>query len=205
MDTVQAARKIIRDAETSLRKLMEKALSEQRYAEIKDIADLADGVSRLVSQGRAAVSSSPATAPDKAAPVVRRTRKTKPKKKQSGTNGSGYPRFERDENRLVKLGWSKKNKKPYEHRVPREAVFTFAQHLADNVPEGNIFDVDTLLPIENASGEELPSYQVYVTLAWLRDVGAVEKKGRDGYVIRDESLANGRVEEQWNSLPIRSV
>jgi hypothetical protein len=100
--------------------------------------------------------------------------------------------------------WSKKSKKEYEHRVPKEIVLTFVRHLGQTIPAGTVFDVEGLLPVQDLSGDEIPAYQVYVTLAWLRDAGVVEKKGRDGYVLREGSVVNGGIEDLWQSLPARS-
>ena len=49
MDTIQAARQVILDAEVSLRDLISTALANQRYGEVKEIADLADRVAQLIS------------------------------------------------------------------------------------------------------------------------------------------------------------
>ena len=196
MNTVQAARKILRDAELALRELIERALAEQRYSEIKDIANLAEGVSNLLI--------SPASHLNDQIALVKAI--ALPKKGRAIRRSStGYPKFERDDNRLIKIGWSKKNKKVYEHRVPKDAIITFAHHLADSVKLGKVFNIDDILPVKDASDEELPSYQVYVMLAWLRDTGAVDKMGRDGYVVRDFSLANGRIEDLWNALVTQPV
>lgn len=123
----------------------------------------------------------------------------------SEPNPSDYPRFEKDGRRLVKLGWSKKNKKAYEHRVPHETVVGFVHHLSSIVDQGQVFEVEKILPVRDSSGDEIPAYQIYVTLAWLRESGAVEKKGRDGYVLRDGSLPDGGVDKYWESLPARAI
>ena len=111
-----------------------------------------------------------------------------------------YPRFERDGDRLVKLGWSKKEKSEYEQKAPRSAVLAFGRHLANNCGKGEVFVMESMLPVANETGDEFPSYQAYLTLAWLRHIGAVEKKGRDGYVLRDGSLAEGGLGKLWDQL-----
>ena len=116
-----------------------------------------------------------------------------------------YPRFERDGDKLVKLGWSKKQKSQYEHRAPHAAVLAFGRHVANHFGEGEVFAMESLLPVPDESGEEVPGYQAYLTLAWLKHVGAVEKKGRDGYVLRDGSLADGGLDRLWDALEVRTA
>ncbi len=214
MDTIQSARQVILDAETYLRDLISKALAEQRYTDVREIAELADGVAKLLKSNNIQLSVSPpiessgsnihkkemlsgnkARSPERIQPVSRRTQYIK----------KGYPKFVRDEDRLVKVGWSKKNKSEYEHRVPRETVLAFVRYLDHTVEEAKVFDIDGLFPISDGSGGEVPGYQVYVIVAWLREAGVIEKKGRDGYLIRDKSILRGDLDEQWKSLQSRSA
>jgi hypothetical protein len=117
---------------------------------------------------------------------------------------SAYPRFHRDGDRLVKTGWSKKNRESYEHRAPRGTVIAFVRHLVSRVGAGEVFGIEGLLPVPDVSNGEVPAYQVYLTLAWLRTVGAIEKKGRDGYRLVSDGLAEKRLDEYWSQLPEHS-
>jgi hypothetical protein len=118
----------------------------------------------------------------------------------------GYPRFEREGDKLVKIGWSKKSREEYEHRAPRDAVVAFAQHLGESVSDGQVFAVEDLMPVRAVNGDdEIPAYQVYLTLKWLQDIGAVEKQGRDGYVLRNRALSEGGLDEYWGGLPERKA
>jgi hypothetical protein len=200
MGTVRDARGVLAIAEGSLRQLMETALREQRYADVAGIAGLADGVARLIQgdspdRDVAPQELAPSAAMVPCEPVV-------PSPKISGkSTKSTYPRFQSDGDKLVKIGWSKTNKSAYEHRAPREAVVAFARHLTANVVEGKVFSMEDLLPVPDvANGGEIPAYQAYLTLGWLRSVGAVAKKGRDGYVLRHGGLANGALDKFWSSL-----
>ena len=126
-------------------------------------------------------------------------------RRQSGARGVGrkYPMFEREGDRLVKVGWSKKKRAEYEHRASKEVVACFVQHLATHVREAELFDMEGLLPIPDSGGGEVPDYQAYLTLRWLQEVGAVEKKGRDGYVLSIPELAT-KLEQFWSAIPVRS-
>ena len=204
MGTIQDARGVLANAEASLRQLMESALREQRYVDVAEIAGLADGVARL-SQGRAF--EQPPPVQTVASPVAGiSTQGGSSPMKIGKLRRNGYPRFECDGGKLVKIGWSKKNTAAYEHRAPREAVVAFVRQLSGSVAEGKVFAVEDVLPVPDlANGGEIPAYQVYLTLAWLRDVGAIAKKGRDGYLLRRGGLANGALEKFWASLPARTA
>lgn len=200
MDTIQDAQKVLRDAEMMLRRLMEQSLKQQRYASIAEIACMAEGVARLLNK-----QSSPIT-PD-AASNAKSVSHTPPRaRERSHKKKTNYPRFERDGDRLVKVGWSKKNKEAYEHRAPREAVVAVARHLSSQVRVGEVFAIEDLMPVPNvSSGDEVPGYQVYLTLAWLRSLNAIEKKGRDGYVLRSDLLTDGELDKLWEELAVRSA
>lgn len=210
MGTIDRAKQVLRDTESALRDLISEGLDRQRYADVAEIAKMADGVARLLNQHSPNSSSAP-TATSSAGTQAQKasTPSSKSARKQAqaaGTKKTGYPRFERDGDRLVKVGWSKKNKEAYEHRAPRQAVTAFVRHLASQVESGHVFAVEDLLPVPDVtSGNEVPAYQVYMTLAWLRETDAIEKKGRDGYILRMADLADDGIDKLWDQLPQRST
>ena len=201
MGTIQNAKRVLVEAEGSLRQLIEQGLREQRYGDVAEVAALAEGLSRLLQSHSVPDGMRPETAMVSSAPPA-----GQPTGRSRGKVGKGdYPRFEREGDKLIKIGWSKKNKSAYEHRAPREAVISFARHLAGSVSEGKRFAVEALMPVADVSnGGEIPAYQVYLTLAWLRSNGVVQKKGRDGYVLRRGALADGALDVLWTSLPERT-
>lgn len=204
MGTIEDARQVISNAEGALRELIQQGLKEQRYAEIVEVAAMADGIARLL-QGRRvafaeAVEDSTAFGGRDSGPQLKKPQAMR------GRPRPDYPRFERDGDRLVKIGWSKKNRESYEHRASREVVIAFARHLSGNVSEGKAFAVEDLIPVPDISkGGEIPAYQIYLTLAWLRQAGAVEKKGRDGYLLRRGALTDTALDRLWKDLPARSA
>ena len=202
MNAIQEAKGVLADAEKALRDIMQRELKAQRYAELADLAGMADGLTRLASaSGNGLVAKPLPTRPSG-------SRQTRPvaiqmPRKKSGSRKS-YPRFERIDDKLIKIGWSKKSREEYEHRAPRSAVLAFTEHLGANTKKDRTFVIDQLLPVHDSAGEELPSYQVYLTLAWLRQAGAVEKRGRDGYVRTLEPLDGSTLDTLWDQIPDRS-
>jgi len=209
MNTREQAHKVLRDAEAALRDLKEAGLHEQRYTDIAEVAQLADGLARLLSLAPTFGMSTTAkltSAPDSVAITPRVSRPPASRTASRKKTKAKYPHFEREGNRLVKVGWSKKHREEYEHRAPRDAVAAFARHLGGTVPEGHVFVVEDLLPVPGVNeDDEVPAYQVYLTLKWLQDIGAVEKKGRDGYVLRNGVLSEGGIDRYWSALRARKV
>jgi len=116
---------------------------------------------------------------------------------------SGYPRFERESDRLVKIGWSVKEKREYEHRVQRSVVLDVAACLAGKAKPNRPFRMEKILPIVDRGGAEIPSYQAYLVLKWLQVRGAVERRGNDGYVLGKLTLDTGVIESLWESTQQR--
>jgi hypothetical protein len=212
MCTVDKAKRVLAEAQNSLRELMEAGIRQHRYGEVAEIAGLAEGLSRLLvgSNGWVrdpAVHMAPARMTARAPEARNQSEPAQPspaRPKATSKDKAEYPRFERDGDRLVKVGWSKKHKDEYEHRAARETVIAVVRHIASRVKSGQVFDVEGLLPILDSAGGEVPAYQVYLTLSWLRSVGAVEKKGRDGQILRDGSIGSGGLDKLWQAVPVRT-
>lgn len=202
MDTGNEAIAILHDAERSLRDLIQKRLAEQRYGEVASIARLADGLSQLTQRGSESPSPPGRGQGDgqPPMPVITRSvrlatgapRRPKPPKKKE------YPKFVREGDRLVKIGWSKKNKSTYEHKAPYEAVTAVVRQLAARVAPGQLFTIENVLPVPDIStGGEVPAYQVYLTLGWLRALGFLDRRARDGYKVTADGISTDRMSKEW--------
>lgn len=199
----EEANKVVVHAETDLRSLAERALSERAYADVAHIVSLADSLRGLSERTDAGAAAPPALANNTPRRSRAASRRNPLCTKGPARARRGYPRFERDGDKLVKIGWSKKCREEYEHRASRGAVEAFAQYLTSNVQPGKTFLVEDILPVSDGADGELPSYQVYLTLAWLRDLGAVKKLGREGYVLQGSMASNGDLEELWKRTEAR--
>lgn len=116
------------------------------------------------------------------------------------TRRQNYPRFERDRTQLVKVGWSKKERREYIHRAPRTGLMSLARRVAEVGKASALFGMADIMPVRLEQGEELPAYQSYLCFAWLRQVGAIKQLGRRGYSLagEDPSLLAERL---WDRLP----
>ena len=50
------------------------------------------------------------------------------------------------------------------------AVEAVTDYLSSRVQVGEVFSIEDVLRVRGSTGDELPSYQVYLTLAWLREL-----------------------------------
>lgn len=196
-----AVRRILNKAQTELRSLLEHALAESRYTEVAEIAQVADGLAQLGATSNQASSVpehtiAPASAPASRTVPAAQLRPARPTRT--------FPRFEREGDKLVKIAWSKKDRAEYEHKAPRQVVDLLIEAIRSQKGEGAKFEAPDVLPLtDRKSRKEIPSYQSYLALAWLRYEGVVAKHGRDGYSLKPTAATPERLTELWKALPSR--
>ena len=116
-----------------------------------------------------------------------------------------YPKFLCDGDSLVKIGWSKAEKAEYEHKSPKKVVVAVAHALTAAGSKGRRFSMDRVLPLTDPEdSSELPTYQCYLTLAWMRHEGLVVQHGRQGYSLPKNGDLPTAIERIWAQLPTRS-
>jgi len=205
MGNLDDASRILLEAERSLRTLLEAALSEQRYSDVAAIATIVDAVARLQRQQTAdtgPIREGGATAGASAVVHSNQPRPASPSgRARRAARGAEFPRFERDGDKLVKLGWSKRDERIYEHRAPRDIVFMVSTAISGKVKPRAVFTMDQVLPIKDEQGHEVPSYQAYLALAWLRSLGIVNRKGKEGYTLTNGTLDVPTLQRLWTSVP----
>ena len=114
---------------------------------------------------------------------ARSQRSTKKRRKRTGGNSGEYPKFFTRNGTLCKVGWSKKAKKEYLHKVPKDAfdrTVTAITSLSES--SKNPFTAEQVVERTEQGGCEVPAYQVYVILALLREKKALHREGREGYI-----------------------
>jgi hypothetical protein len=119
------------------------------------------------------------------------------------TAGSSYPRFKREGETLVKIGWSKSDRATYEHRSPRDVVARLVAAIKRVAVQDERFTTEDIMPLHDDQGAELPSYQSYLCLAWLVVAGVLDKHGRQGYTVSAGADLDAAVESAWQQLPRR--
>lgn len=214
MDFDRRVTEIIEGAEKALAGLASEAASARDYARAASLLAVAQRVADAANPAgaiRFATAPAPASQPDiQRSPanaylrvaesgdfddVVRQLEKKK--------GASTYPRFKREDDTLVKIGWSKSDKATYEHRSPRSVLDNLVHRIQEISGNGLRFTTDQLLPMVDETGTELPSYQCYLCLAWLVAEGLVDRHGRQGYTLDVPGDLGQAVDAKWQSLARR--
>jgi hypothetical protein len=117
-----------------------------------------------------------------------------------GRNKLGqYPRFLREGDNLVKIGWSKSQRAEYEHKSPKRLLAVLRESLTG--ANGKRILMDKVLPLKDpVTGSVFPDYQSYVCLAWLKFAGLVIQHGRQGYSLPKGIELEKSVEALWANL-----
>ncbi|MEZ6190410.1 MAG: hypothetical protein R3C45_03870 [Phycisphaerales bacterium] len=205
MNTSRQADASLAVCENELRRVAAEALNAGDYAAARTVLGLAEAVCRLrgdASIDGGALADCAREVPGHKADPGKPNPTAKATRKQSRSAKAGvYPRFIRRDDKLIKIGWSKRHKQAYEHKAPQSVVSAVAEHLRRHTRDGKLFTVDNLLPVPDPEqGGELPSYQIYLVLAWFRSVGFVSKHGRDGYMVSHAELSEKAMADHWNAL-----
>lgn len=181
---LDSAIKALKKCETELRSLVATAADDGDY----------DSVLRITSWAKEISNMAAASTPREAT-----AHHGSPKKPQSPAK---YPRFVRRGDQLLKFGWSKREKAEYEHKAPLQVALALACAVKELGQNGRIFQISELLPLNDpAKGNGIPGYQVYLVVAWWRNVGLVDRHGRRGYSIASVAQLQQAVESEWLKLP----
>jgi len=188
------ATRVLRDCEKSLRSLLSAAAVAGEYAEVQKLAELAQAVGALAAEHEP-ISESPKAVSSAESPGKLPVRTVKPAKEE-------FPQFFRRGGELVKVGWSKKEKRKYAHRAPQRVLQATSAAVRQVGSKGRSFTGDALLPLKDSdSGDTLPSYQVYVALAWMKQLGLVKSIGqRGGYTLAAEKNLDATLTAAWPEL-----
>lgn len=126
-------------------------------------------------------------------------------KSRPPTVGKKYPRFSRHADNLVKVGWSKKARKEYQHQAPKRVLDVLTATIQSISAKSPQFTIEELLPrITERGGTETPSYQTYLCVAWLRGEDLLQQHGRQGYSVRDRTTFADSVEKVWELMPSKA-
>lgn len=187
--------------------LASKALRAGNYGAAADIARMLEALSVATTKDASlTIPSEPR--PTRASP---KSSKASPRRGNGRSKGSTaakrktptrkYPRFERDGDKLVKVGWSKKAREEYEHRAPIGVAECLLSAIGQKHKPGELFAAADILPLQDSHGDAIPDYQSYLALKWLHTEGVVTKHGRDRYEIEPGRLDNDTMGRLWAGLP----
>lgn len=200
------------DTEKALRAVLADGASNgSDYDDLFRVAELAKAVKRMADD--AAARRPPATTQRADAPTRRAGKVgTATKRRRSPVSGRPrsatrkYPVFLRQSNNLIKVAWSKSAKTEYEHKAPRRVLTDLVAVIAEVVAQQEQFTTEDIMPVlDSRDKSEIPSYQAYLCLAWLREAALVQRHGRQGYSVTDPEGLRGQVDTHWNMLPVKTL
>lgn len=170
--------KILTDAEAAVLKVLSDAAAAGDYAAIDHARALAEKLRNLhQGLGKSDIGKRESVGRGPARPTTRKRQL----KKRSGKK-KGYPKFEFRDGSLYKLGWSRKKNDEYVHRVPVAAVKIVSDALQGFTGTADPVSSEQILESDPVKGN-IPSYQVYIVLAFLKDKGLIKAVGRDGFQL----------------------
>ena len=224
MDALEEASGVLRGAEQELRAILVQAAECGEYDHLPQIAEWAKLLSVALGNAPAIDPVPPRShlvlpAPadngvhDQSAEVRTKAEPAGPRKvkggrrkkaKKASTRKSGYPQFVREGDSLVKIAWSKSESRPYEHKAPKGVLRALSRALAQAGEGGERFTMEELLPLKNIEDRsDIPAYQAYLVLAWLRSVSLIIQHGRQGYSLPKGVDVERESDSRWNELPVR--
>lgn len=119
---------------------------------------------------------------------------------------SAYPRFCKQGDQLVKIGWSSSANRNYEHKVSFDGIVAVVDHLAALPNSKFPVTAETIVEsLREADDTAILGYQVYVVVAWLRAEGLLVPHGRHGFSKSADADLSHAVRELWESLAACSV
>jgi hypothetical protein len=197
----------LKRCEEELRKFAAEAAAEGDYDLLTRLGNTARAISEIAREWQAAPGGQTNSGNHADAPVAA-PRRSLPETNNARGRGRtaasrGYPRFLRRGDELVKVGWSKGERKEYQHRAPHSLLVALRQALLDSSKRRKLFTMDVLERQAGANGA--PGYQAYVWLAWLRSTGLVKQHGRQGYSLVKPATFEADVEKVFAEVPIQEL
>jgi hypothetical protein len=196
MDHMKRAAEALEQAETSLRDIVAKAAGAGDYQTVVQIASWASTISEMFSKA----GGWKRTGQIKAVAVATTAKRKAPR----SNSENGYPKFFRQDDQLIRVAWSKREKSEYQHKTSYAVVQAVALAMAKSGKDGRVFSTKDCLPVQDpAGGGDIPSYQAYVVIALSKQAGLIEQHGRQGYSIPRDAEFKVAVEAFWKKLPTK--
>jgi hypothetical protein len=202
VNPIHTAALIVEDAEARFRKILADSASDGHFSHIMQLAGWAQSLAQLRSE-ILRFDTSMTTAARQGKPETSETSSVPPSKSSRKANPiADYPKFVRNGESLIKVGWSKSQRDQYEQKAPFSALSDLVRAITAAAVRKNRFVMDAILPLKGSpDGTDIPNYQVYLCLAWLRKEGLVLQHGRKGYSVKSKADISALSRELFASLP----
>ncbi len=198
MSRIDRAKKVLKKAEEDLQRAIADAATKGDYQSLPTLTYWAQALAELLD------SDAGAAAPQ-ATPSSPRRKPRNSTKRSKIRDAGGYPKFVRDDDFLVKIGWSKRDGSEYEHKARKDVLRAVVASISRAGQRGKRFTMEEILPIANLDGSSIPDYQAYLIVAWLRSIELLAQHGRLGYTTPQQLNLSDAVDSCWNRLASRST
>jgi len=113
-----------------------------------------------------------------------------------------YPKFEVKNGALFRIGWSKKERREYTHKVSKQIFYQTVEEMG-RLAQGRAgpFMAEKIIEqVNNSESETIPSYQIYVVIGLLRKLDCIKQIGREGYDIPPDISTKAR--NEWDKISV---
>jgi hypothetical protein len=195
MDAIRRLLLPLKKLEKQAKKDLAAAVGSGRFDDVVDLAQFTKELSEIAKRWNGSERNE----------AVRTTQPTAASSTPSSQMSDEYPTFVREKDDLVKIGWSTRDAKPYEHRVPKTVVNEVVRAVLICGKSGHRFSIEELMKrIAKSNGRTIvPSYQVYAAISWLKWSGMMLQHGRQGYTVVRPQTFDSSVDTAWQSLSKR--
>ncbi len=197
MTILDKASHVLQETEAKLRGLVSDAATSGDYASVVQIASWARTLSELLDRKSPVRISSAALVPTS----HRNGGKGQKQISLSMRGQRSYPLFFRHGDHVVRIAWSKHEKKEYRHKAAYTILKVLAKSMAEKGTDGRVFATEQFLPVRDAQNSEVPNYQAYVGISLFKQTGLIDQHGRQGYSIPRLADFKDAVEAVWKKLP----
>ena len=197
MNTLDRGSNLLQETEAKLRVLVSEAAASGDYASVVQIASWARAISELLNRKSI----------EKVSSVVAARGSTQngaknPKQASLAKRGQrSYPLFFRQSDQVIRIAWSKSEKKEYRHKAAYAILKALAKSMAEKGTDGRVFATEQFLPVRDTQNSEVPNYQAYVGISLFKQAGLIDQHGRQGYSIPRMADFKDAVEAVWKKLP----
>lgn len=163
MSFILRSNELLRGIEAELREIAQEALDTCDYGAAQSVLDLVQKVSAL-HDGNPSRSHQDELATDDF--------------DEQQEEDAEFPRFEREHEKLVKIGWANNDAGEYRHRAQRHVIRLVLERLKSLETLGKEVRAADLKKFYHQDGSEVAPVQIQTVLSFLRDSGVVELSGR---------------------------
>jgi len=205
MDIIQRTEAIFRTAERELAEVASEAAKDGSYDAAGSLIEMARTLSQLAASTKQRLDGG---VPKVAPPDVDQGSLTRGQAGRTGVpraraRKGDYPKFLREGQSLVKIGWSRSEKTEYEHKSPQKVLPILAAAVTRAGARGKRFSMDRVLPLVDGDETKIPDYQAYLCLGWFKELGFLVQHGRQGYSLASGAPIEPLIEAHWANLPSR--